>query len=644
MKGKLLFVFFGICVWLFSAKVQAQFCENAFKGAFTIDPADGCVQKAVTLKNDKSGAQDVYYVYNFNRTQTDAPVLVDRTPDLSYVYTKPGTYTILQAGSASGTGFVLCKDYKVRETAAPNGYLTSCNNGRVRLTLVDDAIYRAYDKIEIDWGDGPPIRVDKGGLLLHDKIMSQKPSITIKGVYNGDFCASEVKSRTLTGEATPPSLASIKISNVEMTADGKAKILYQGMEGVNTEVFIDKGDAMFVSTGKTASVKGPVSVTIENLNPDQIYRFKLISKDICENPSESNIVSSVIVKKGTLVLDEVNSVTWEQRTNSEKLVEFQLLRDDGVIFNTPSELSYLDDKVKCGTDYKYAVVAVIEGDVRSYSAPITIRPQSSSPEAIKQASVTVESNNLITSKIVLSGDGLTSTYNLIVERANSGSSDFQKVSGLSNQNLIYKDQEVNTSETSYCYRFSYENACKLVSPPSDVICSILLKSGVQDISWTGASPFIGSVGAYDLIQTDINGQTTDEIPKQLDLIHKIDLDTQSAGSFQIRAESGNGNLVSYSNVISLRSDVIMLIPDIFTPNGDGINERFEVKSYFTTTFRMLIYSRWGEVVFQSENALDGWDGTIGGKPALPGYYLYKIEASTPTQEQISRTGSFVLVR
>ena len=648
MKGKLLFLFLVIS-FLFSfieVRAQQSFCENAFKGDFTIDPGEGCVQKAVTLKSAKSGAQDVYYVYNFNRAQTEAPALVDRTPDLSYVYTKPGTYTILQAGSANGTGFVLCKDYKVRETAAPLADIVTCKSGKVRLTLTDNDIAKAYDQIEINWGDGTKAYWSKGKSFIYDKTFSGTvPSIELKGLYTNGLCDADIKKTVLNGLVTPPLLSSIKINIVEMTADGKARIVYTGMEGTSTELFMDG-----VSTGKTSSQSGPQTATIENLDPKKVYKFKLVSKDICDNLVDSPVVSSVALEKGVLVVDEANSLTWNQYSTSGQSIQYQLLRKINgsqdaptLAFATPTALSYLDDKVTCGEKYEYSLV-VIDGDVRSYSAPLVEQPTSSSPEKIQKASITVESNSMISSVVELSGAGLTNTYNLIVERANAGSSDFQSISGVGNQSLVYKDNNVNTSETSYCYRFSYENSCKQTSPPSDAVCSILLKNNIQDISWTGASPFTSGIASYDLIETDANGRVTNEIPKQLDLSHKIDLATQSSSGFQIKAHSSDGNLVSYSNVISLQNDAIMLVPDAFTPNGDGINERFEVKSYFTDTFRMLIYSRWGEVIFQSENALDGWDGTVKGKPAAPGYYLYKIEASTSTQQQISKTGSLMLIR
>ena len=143
---------------------------------------------------------------------------------------------------------------------------------------------------------------------------------------------------------------------------------------------------------------------------------------------------------------------------------------------------------------------------------------------------------------------------------------------------------------------------------------------------------------------DATGKIADELPKQLSLSHGIDLNNQSTFSYRVKAHSTGENLLSYSNILDLKRDLIVLIPDIFTPNGDGINDRFEVKSYFISLFEIKIYSRWGEVVFQSDNAAGSWDGNIDGKPAQGGYYTFNVNITDRFNKTISKTGSFLLVR
>jgi gliding motility-associated-like protein len=652
MKGKLRLLSLLILYLLSLQGVSAQtpFCDNPNKGAFVLADEDVCVGKTLQLRNQKHGGESIEYVFKFDKNQTDFPATNQRTFDSSFVYTEAGPYTILQWGS-QGTGFVLCKDIVVRETAAPNAEFTTCRDGRVRLTILDDAIYRAYDEIEVIWSNGVKKIVKKRDALILDEVIPTNPSATIRGLYNGNNCDAQIKSKVMSGLTNPRSLASIKIKRVQMKDNGTAIITYDAMEGIKTEVLKAEGNGVFEKTGKISDeTGGEKEVTITGLDPNKVYHFRLVSIDICDNPTESQVVSSLVLKKGTLVIDESNNLVWDAYPDPVNLLQYQLLREEGPtfiekesVYNGSDRTDHLDSQLKCGTSYRYTLIASLNGSVKSYSAPITLEPTFTAPGVIRLAEVSVESDNQISTVVSLTGvDGLTTLSNLIVERADAGSNSFQKISPDNNTILSYTDSGVNTAQTSYCYRFSWENTCKQASPPSDVICSVLLTNNVQDMSWTTQSPFTGQVESYDLIRMDESGNIEEETSKQLDHKQAVDLDKDGNSTFKVRAKSGG--MVSYSNVIAISGNLIVWAPDIFTPNGDGYNDIFLVKSYFADEFRLLIYNRWGEVVFKSDNTIDGWNGSVDGKPSAPGYYTYKIEGNNIKSGSFSKSGSFLLVR
>jgi gliding motility-associated-like protein len=73
----------------------------------------------------------------------------------------------------------------------------------------------------------------------------------------------------------------------------------------------------------------------------------------------------------------------------------------------------------------------------------------------------------------------------------------------------------------------------------------------------------------------------------------------------------------------------VFIPNVFTPNGDGINDLFMVYSAggVAVIEEMLIFDRWGELVFNRKDALPnlsgyGWDGSFKGKPMNAGVFVY----------------------
>src|SRR5205085_10007113 len=84
--------------------------------------------------------------------------------------------------------------------------------------------------------------------------------------------------------------------------------------------------------------------------------------------------------------------------------------------------------------------------------------------------------------------------------------------------------------------------------------------------------------------------------------------------------------------ISLKPGVTCLgyyIPDAFTPNSDGHNDLFRVRTGdVPQSFRMMIFNRYGEKVFETKDAQTGWNGTLGGNPAMTGAYVYTIVIKT----------------
>ncbi|HTA62613.1 MAG TPA: gliding motility-associated C-terminal domain-containing protein [Bacteroidia bacterium] len=99
-------------------------------------------------------------------------------------------------------------------------------------------------------------------------------------------------------------------------------------------------------------------------------------------------------------------------------------------------------------------------------------------------------------------------------------------------------------------------------------------------------------------------------------------------------------------VITVTEHYVMIIPNVFTPNGDGINDNFMVKSEGVSTFSMDIFDRWGLKMFSSTSVNSAWDGkTIGGKEVPDDTYFYVIKAtSSKTNETQEYKGFITLIK
>ncbi len=89
----------------------------------------------------------------------------------------------------------------------------------------------------------------------------------------------------------------------------------------------------------------------------------------------------------------------------------------------------------------------------------------------------------------------------------------------------------------------------------------------------------------------------------------------------------------------------VIIPNVFTPNGDGVNDVFWIKlSKSITDVELIILNRWGELVFHTDIAGNSWDGTVNGKEAMEGVYFYKIKITNHKQEVKELDGFLTLER
>lgn len=123
-------------------------------------------------------------------------------------------------------------------------------------------------------------------------------------------------------------------------------------------------------------------------------------------------------------------------------------------------------------------------------------------------------------------------------------------------------------------------------------------------------------------------------------------DTYTDGSFSASQEGSYQYilpaLTGCDSIINLTLKYCELyVPNIFSPNRDGINDTF--KAYGAETlndYTLLIYDRWGGLVYEGLE----WDGNVKGNEAPPGVYIYMIQLGTATGERLAQQGSVTLIR
>jgi len=85
-------------------------------------------------------------------------------------------------------------------------------------------------------------------------------------------------------------------------------------------------------------------------------------------------------------------------------------------------------------------------------------------------------------------------------------------------------------------------------------------------------------------------------------------------------------------------------PNAFTPNGDGLNDVFRPVSEGVIKYELLVYTRWGELIFTTKDLNAGWDGKINGELAKPDVYVWKAEGKFTNGRAFELAGDVTLVK
>ena len=128
--------------------------------------------------------------------------------------------------------------------------------------------------------------------------------------------------------------------------------------------------------------------------------------------------------------------------------------------------------------------------------------------------------------------------------------------------------------------------------------------------------------------------------------YNFEYEFKSNGKYEVELVARLGDCESrYSETISMTSSDFR-IPNIFTPNGDGIGDEFTIKYNGTLLdYDLSIYTKAGQLVFHSQQIDDYWDGKVSGNnDASEGVYFYVITATGENNEKLSQKGTVQLIR
>lgn len=248
-------------------------------------------------------------------------------------------------------------------------------------------------------------------------------------------------------------------------------------------------------------------------------------------------------------------------------------------------------------------------------------------------------------------DQLTGPYNLIGNIAANG----QPV-------ITYWDYTAQTSQQSYYYKVTAIDSCGNDAMSSNIGRTIYLTAVAnQDITntlnWNDYEAWLGQVTAYNIYRQVDNGPvqlvaTTPFVNAgQNEYIDDVSQYIHFLGRFTYYIEGleGAGNPysftdTSYSNTAEVVQEHLVYVPNAFAPKG--INDRFLPSTGFIdiAEYKLSIFNRWGEQLFETDDPSLGWDGRYHGDLCQKDVYVYLLTIKTSKGQYIDLKGTVTLYR
>jgi gliding motility-associated-like protein len=186
--------------------------------------------------------------------------------------------------------------------------------------------------------------------------------------------------------------------------------------------------------------------------------------------------------------------------------------------------------------------------------------------------------------------------------------------------------------------------------------------------WFDAIPFYTTITAPDINFTDLSTINDKQGPGGENLVHRWDFGDGSQSEVKGNVTHSYSDTGFYTvklyvrnplfnceaetarvNYIDIRPELIVFIPNAFSPNRlfnerTIVNEKFSPVISNFSAYHMQIFSRWGELLYDTRDITKGWDGSYLGKMVQEDVYIYKVEASSLEGKKFKYSGSVTLLK
>jgi len=617
-----------------------------------------CVGRAVRfeLGCGRTVAANLLY-YNAlpgtNATPANCDFTVAQLANNTYTPTTAGPVTISELanpapGSGGGVGTVYVRNFQVYATTAPAFTLVPCLNNTVALTIASGGGYDQY----FAQANGSALA---GPFSAGAAITLPAPagaSVTVVGRYLANGLCSGQATQSVPALAAPQTTVLSRLA-APSALPGAISL---DISGLPTGYLYDlqRADAGSPTGFRRVQVVAAGSSTI-SLAGALAGLYRLGRRDVCRTDSAfSAPVPTLVLSAASL--NNVNSLSWEV---AGPVAGYTLLRNGTALATLPATATgYNDAAVTCGTRYTYRLQATTASGGTTIANEVAVQTVSAlaPPPPLLNASFDLR-NRLTLTANQASGAALPASGQLLYSRQGGpGNLDFAAVPTATDTLRDPADVAVLLAAPP-CYTVRLQDVCGNGSAASPATCPSLLRVEAADpegltarLSW---SAFRGPGGAgmgvsYRVLTLSPTGAVLATSAAFSGLTY---LDPAPPTTFQVlryRIEASGGGLpagtVSYSNVASLTRQPRVVVPNAFTPNGDGLNDVLELKGRYLNGFTFVVVDRNGQEAFRATDRSQTWDGTIRGHAPVNGTYVWRFTLRDEAGREFSQTGTVTILK
>jgi gliding motility-associated-like protein len=626
----------GLLIFAFTVNAQPYSSKD---GEFTASQKAGCKTLNVTFNAPICKTDACRLSFNGDPASgTDVP---QSTGVLNHSFTDAGTYKVLLVRGGRGAPYDEI-DINVSEPTPPTFQISQCGGNQVSVKILESA----YDNYVVNYSDGtssPPVAPNGSDNHLFLDGAGAK-TVTVKGLYTEglDNCPSSSQSVTVGSGLSKTFIDELRVLD---GASIKLDFDYQDNVQYGLQVAID-GSATFY---QPKSFMNKATDTITNLQADsRTYCFRLATYNGCTNSLISDPYSNTICSSKNfninIVSNEINS-SWIRNNagvlSTDILIEIPSSTSKFEIpLAPPLSTTYSDKNVECGLTYCYAQRSNYTDGSRAISVTkCGVAFSSTPPDAI----VNISSQWLTEGSVGL-------VWNIPKPFVGKEYYIYKQNGTIYQLSATVNDSTFIDSDEPTCYQIAYTDICGNESTRSKEVCPIVLSGALQsnndiDLSWTSYVGWKdGEVLQYDL---ERNESLLESFPGSELQFTDVDEDlSEQTYTYVIKAYPPFGiNLPpSISNTITIIKSPNLFHPTAFTPNGDALNDIFNVYGQYIEDFEMSIFNRWGELMYTTTDLELGWDGTFKGTAMPEGTYTFVARIKDFAGRSFERSGSIVLLK